>query len=58
MMPPWRCPHFGTAPAAGIVTLGAGAWHFDSVRVSTSVIDCGGGGDSVSLCVRQAMLLL
>ena len=30
MMPPPRCPPRGTAPPAGVMTLGAGAWHFAS----------------------------
>ena len=32
MMPLERCPHFGTAPPTGIMTSGAGAWHFASPR--------------------------
>ena len=41
-MPPCRCPHLETAPAAGSTTLGAGTWRFASPRAHISVLDRGG----------------
>ena len=62
MMPPRQCPHFGSAPPAGIMTLGAGAWCVASARAHISVFDWKrgviGGVSFACVCVRVGVVRL